>query len=220
MTPCSLASYINVLTVHDTVKNKPNIFSHLSWDNSFIPNFNIWYIDSLMCRLWAISKTSVLSSFIGQSHWGSDRWATTCNLKILGSLWWSLKGRRPSYDGHWRFWWSLGVSTTTLRAFGHIWCMPSGHREVVCSRRLVGDCRMMVFRGRRKVVVFSSRRPLVSATGRRPRSPTSQQPVANRLEYHKIWLISATGRQLVADYQQPVTDHSPTSSNWAVTGGD
>ena len=54
-----------------------------------MPHFTLCFDKKPVWRGW----------LIGQSHWGYNRWATTCDLKILGGLRWSLKGRRPSYDG-------------------------------------------------------------------------------------------------------------------------
>ena len=134
-----------------------------------------------------LDSTYMTCYLMRQSHWGYDWCATTYNLLILGGLRWSLKGHRPSYDGHCRFWWSLGVSATLLQPFGHRevfgacskflsttkWSQ-TGPMQSAAGRRLVSNCRTMVFCGRRKVFVFfSSRRPLVSATGRRP---TRQPP--------------------------------------------
>ena len=93
------------------------------------------------------------------------------HLRPLNSRW-SFKGRRPSYDGHCQFWWSLGVSATLLRLFGHREVFGAWSKYLSTTKwsqrgpmqSATSNCRTMVFRGRCKVfVVFSSR--WLAATG-------------------------------------------------------
>ena len=134
-----------------------------------------------------------------QSHWGYDWWSTTCDLKILRGLRWSLKGRWPSYDGLVDLWtgfrWPVndrGYLYDHFNDFGpgevFNWCMhqiplhnqlvfyqsATGRRwfSVVCDQSLmVRDFRMMVF----SILAQTLGVRLV-----RDQSPISRQPVAHR----------------------------------------
>ena len=73
------------------------------------------------------------------------------------------------------------------------------------DRRLGDDGRTIVFGGRGQVLVVFSSRP--------PTLPTSRQHNQKLKTLTFLGDRLATGRRVVANYQQPVSDQSPTSSN-------